>query len=102
VTELLHCTDSENRSKRPCSNLDELMRQASHSTDNSERIELYRQVENGLFSEGGEAPIAPLYVRGRYVMQQSWVSFTAAHFGGEQYDRYLLDSELKRLERSRE
>ncbi len=101
VTELLHCTDSENRSKRPCSNFDDLMRDAAQSTDIAERIELYRQVENGLFSEGGEMPIAPLYVRGNYLMQQSWVNFTAAHFGGDQYDTFLIDAELKRLERSR-
>jgi oligopeptide transport system substrate-binding protein len=102
VNELLHCEDSENRMLRPCTNLDDLMREAAQSTNLDERISLYRQVENGLFGEGGELPIAPLYVRGDYVMQQNWLAFTPAHFGGEQYDTYIIDEELKRLERSRE
>ncbi|MCA9874061.1 MAG: peptide ABC transporter substrate-binding protein [Anaerolineales bacterium] len=101
VNELLHCSDSENRMMRPCSNLDDLMRQASQSIDLQERFDLYRQVENGFFGEGGEAPIVPLYVRGAYLMQQNWLTFTPAHFGGEQYDTYVIDAELKRLERSR-
>lgn len=45
--------------------------------------------------------MVPLYVRGFYMMQQSWLTFTSAHFGGEQYDTYVIDEELKRLERSR-
>lgn len=101
LNELLHCSDSENRVERPCTQFDDLLRQASQSTDLQERIDLYRQVENGFFGEGGEAPMVPLYVRGFYMMQQSWLTFTSAHFGGEQYDTYVIDEELKRLERSR-
>ncbi len=101
VNELLHCSDSENRMIRPCSNLDDLMRRASQSIDLQERLDLYRQVENGFFGEGGETPIVPLYVRGDLLMQQNWLNFTPAHFGGEQYDTYVIDAELKRLERSR-
>jgi len=101
VNELLHCSDSENRMIRPCSDLDNMMRRASQSIDLQERIDLYRQVENGFFGEGGEAPIIPLYVRGNYWMQQNWLTYTPAHFGGEQYDTYVIDAELKRLERSR-
>ncbi|MBK8984767.1 MAG: hypothetical protein IPM39_01585 [Chloroflexi bacterium] len=101
LNELLHCSDSENRAGRPCTNLDDLLRQAAQTTDLEQRITLYRQVENGFFGEGGEAPLATLYVRGDYRMQQNWIGFTPAHFGGEQYDTYIIDAELKRLERSR-
>ena len=101
LAELLHCTDGENRSARSCSSLDEALRVAAQTTDHGERLTLYRQVENGFFGEGGEAPITPLYVRGVYYMQQNWIAFAPAHFGGEQYDTYLIDPELKRLERSR-
>lgn len=101
LSELLHCTDSENRPARSCNSLDETMRVAAQATDQAERLVLYRQVENGFFGEGGEAPIVPLYVRGIYFMQQNWIAFRPAHFGGQQYDTFLLDPDLKRLERSR-
>jgi len=101
VTELLHCTESENRAKRQCNSIDELMRQAGQSTNPDERNALYRRIENLLFSDEGETPMAPLYVRGRYLMEHNWVDYIPAHFGGEQYDAYVLDATLKKLERSR-
>jgi len=101
VTQLLHCTESENRSERPCGEIDELMRQAGQSTVVEERQALYRRIENLLFSDTGEIPMAPLYVRGNYRMEHAWVSYTPAHFGGEQYDTYVIDATLKKLERSR-
>ena len=101
VTELLHCTDSENRTRRECNNIDDLMRQAGQSTNPEERIALYRRIENLLFSDEGETPMSPLYVRGRYLMEHNWVKYVPAHFGGEQYDTYVLDATLKKLERSR-
>jgi ABC-type oligopeptide transport system substrate-binding subunit len=101
VTELLHCTESENRAERECNNIDELMRQAGQSTQPEERLALYRRIENLLFSDSGETPMSPLYVRGRYLMEHNWVEYTPAHFGGEHYDTYVLDATLKKLERSR-
>lgn len=101
VTELLHCTESENRSERSCDEIDELMRQAGQITDTTERESLYRRIENLLFSDDGQIPMAPLYVRGAYRMEHSWVNYTPAHFGGEQYDTYIIDATLKKLERSR-
>lgn len=101
VTELLHCTESENRAKRTCNNIDELMRQAGQTTNPDERAALYRRIENLLFSDQGETPMSPLYVRGRYLMEHGWVDYVPTHFGGEQYDTYVLDPVLKKLERSR-
>ena len=101
VTELLHCSESENRARRTCNNIDDLMRQAGQSTNADERIALYRRIENLLFSDEGETPMSPLYVRGRYLMEHGWVDYEPAHFGGEQYDTYVLDAVLKKLERSR-
>lgn len=101
VTELLHCSESENRSERECNNIDELMRQAGQSTRPEERVALYRRIENLLFSDSGETPMSPLYVRGRYLMEHNWVDYTPAHFGGEHYDTYVIDPILKKLERSR-
>jgi ABC-type oligopeptide transport system substrate-binding subunit len=101
VTELLHCTESENRARRECNTVDELMRQAGQSTNPDERIDLYRRIENQLFSDSGETPLSPLYVRGSYRMEHNWVSYIPSHFGGEQYNTYIIDPVLKKLERSR-
>jgi hypothetical protein len=77
------------------------MLQAKNTFDPQERIDLYRQIENSFFSESGSFPLIPLYVRGDYSLIQVWLSFPPALSGGEQFDTYLIDQELKRLERSR-
>lgn len=101
VTNLLHCRLSENRQLRPCSEADTLLERASTAVDPAERAELYHQAESLFFSEDGIFPIAPLYIRARYWVAQSWVTFTPVAFGGQQWDRIVLDAELKELERSR-
>ncbi len=97
--EILHCTDSENRQNRPCSNADNLLSQAATTTETAERWSLYREVEQQFFGTDGEYPIAPLFVEARYVLIHPWLDFEPARFGGEQYDRYQLDPTTKRLER---
>ncbi len=101
VTNLLHCRLSENRQLRPCSEADTLLERASTAVDPAERVELYHQAESLFFNEDGIFPIAPLYVRARYWVAQNWVTFTPVAFGGQQWDRIVLDAELKELERSR-
>lgn len=101
VTNLLHCRLSENRQLRPCSEADTLLERASTAVDPAERVELYHQAESLFFNEDGIFPIAPLYVRARYWVAQNWVTFTPVAFGGQQWDRIVLDAELKDLERSR-
>jgi len=100
--DLMHCTDGQNREKRPCDQTDSLIKQAALTMDVEQRHSLYRQIENQFFGETGTTPIAPLYLPGNYLLVQSWVmEYTPALFGGEQYDSYILDPVLKRLERSR-
>jgi ABC-type oligopeptide transport system substrate-binding subunit len=101
VGDLLHCTDSENRQKRACSEVDDLIRQAVNGNDFSTRAGQYREIENLFFGENGIVPIAPLYIRGNHVLVHRWTSFTPAPFGGEQFNRYLIDNERKLLELSR-
>ncbi|MFN2304709.1 MAG: hypothetical protein ACK2TV_13350, partial [Anaerolineales bacterium] len=101
LTDLLHCTQGENRQNRQCSEVDSLMQQARITTDPQERIDLYRQIENSFFAENGSFPLIPLYVRGDYNLVQVWLEFPPALSGGEQFDTYQVDQELKRLERSR-
>ncbi len=99
--DLLHCTDSENRQNRPCSEADTLLEQATAVLDPEQRVSLYRQVENLFFGESGIMPVVPLYVRGNYVLVQNWLTYTPALFGGEHFDTYQIDATLKDLERSR-
>jgi ABC-type oligopeptide transport system substrate-binding subunit len=101
LTDLLHCTDGENRQNRPCSDVDRLMQRARTTADPTERVDLYRQIENDFFSQNGIFPLIPLYVRGDYILVQGWLKFPPALSGGEQFDTYRVDQELKRLERTR-
>jgi ABC-type oligopeptide transport system substrate-binding subunit len=101
LSDLLHCSEGENRQNRSCSEADRLLRQASLTPQAEERIALYRQVENLFFGEAGIVPVIPLYVRGDYSLVQTWLTRTPAIFGGEQYDTYFVDETLKRLEQSR-
>jgi oligopeptide transport system substrate-binding protein len=101
LSDLLHCADSDNRQNRPCSEVDDLIRQADTVTDPEQRQALYRQIENLFFGGDGIEPVTPLYTRGNYILVQSWLTFTPALFGGEQYDTYRVDGETKRLEQSR-
>ncbi len=99
--DVLHCTDGGNRPNRPCSEVDGLIRQAATTMDFQERVMLYRQIEDMFFGGEGSMPLVPLYVRGDELLVQSWLEFTPALFGGEQYDSYLIQADLKELERSR-
>jgi oligopeptide transport system substrate-binding protein len=99
--DVLHCEDSENRQRRPCAEADQIVRRANGDIPIEERWSLYRDAERGFFGEGGIEPLSPLFVRGDYVLRQGWLNYTPAHFGGEQYDTYLLDAEVKELERNR-
>ncbi len=100
LNDLLQTEDSENRQNRPPSEVDDLLRRASDSIDPAERVTLYRQAESLFFSETGVFPIAPLYIRARETVFHSWVSYTPSAFGGQQWDRIVLDAGIKSLERS--
>ncbi len=101
ITKLLHCRDSDNRQARPCSEADTLMTRAGTIIDPAERQALYRQAEGQFFNENGIFPIIPLYVRAREIVVQDWLSFTPVSFGGQQWDRVVVDAVQKELEKSR-
>lgn len=97
---IIHCSWRENRQNRPCSEVDTLIEQA-YMAPQDQRDKLYRKLENMLFSEDGIYPIVPLYVRGEYRLIQDWVSFAVpSNFGGEQWDTYRVNQELKDIERN--
>ena len=99
--DLLHCQESENREKRPCSQVDTLIREAATTMDMGKRLELYRQIENMMFGDEGITPLIPLYLRSDLVLVQDWLTYQPALFGGEQYDNYQIEVSRKELERSR-
>lgn len=97
--DVLHCTQSENRQKRPCSPADELIAEAATTQVIDERWSLYRHAEELFFGDSGIRPAVPLFVQGEFRLRQPWLTYEPAHFGGEQYDTYQLDATTKRLER---
>lgn len=100
--DLLHCRNSENRQNRECSEVDTVLQQASTTVDPAERDALYRRAESLFFNENGASPIAPLYIRAReMVFQSDWITFTPVAFGGQQWDRVVIDADFKELEQSR-
>ena len=96
--EVLHCSESDNRMKRPCSEVDELLYRAARAMP-EQRPQVYRRIEESLFGEDGLMPVAPIYARAGYLLRQTWVSFQPAGFGGEQFDTYMVDWELKQIEK---
>lgn len=97
LSDVLHCVDSDNRPHRDCDETDQMMRRA-RTAEPAMRTEIYRRVEDEYFGRGGSQPIAPLFVRARYLVRQTWISLKPASFGGEQYDTYFIDAETKRIE----
>lgn len=97
--DVLHCTESENRQDRPCSEVDDILQTAANELDVLARWDLYRQAERLFFGEDGLAPLTPLFTRARFVMVQPWLTYTPATAGGEQFDTYFVDAQAKKLER---
>jgi oligopeptide transport system substrate-binding protein len=101
MQDVLHCTHSENRQNRNCSDVDTLINNAAVSDIEEFRVDLYRQIERLFFADDGIEAISPLYVRADYLLKQAWVQFVPTSFGGEQYDTYVIDLDIKSLEQSR-
>lgn len=101
LNDLLHCRDSENRQNRECGESDTLLSRAAALIDPAERAALYRQAESHFFNENGTFPIIPLYVRASEIVFQDWIAFTPVVSGGQQWDRVVLQADLKELEKSR-
>ncbi|MFN2111644.1 MAG: hypothetical protein ACK2TT_00855, partial [Anaerolineales bacterium] len=93
--DVLYCT-TNTRILRACSEADDLIVAARQETDPAKRIEMYREVEERFFGEGGEFPFIPIYLRIAYVAQHSWVtSATRALFGGQQWYNWTIDVEAQ-------
>lgn len=90
VGDVLWC-ETDNRQKRPCNETDELIVEARQEADPDRRVELYRQIEESFFGEQGEFPIAPLWLRIAFRAKHSWLEYTPALFGGDQWYHFQID-----------
>lgn len=94
VGDVLGC-ETENRPKRTCNEIDDLIAEARVEPDPTRRIELYRQIEEAFFGEEGEFPFAPVYLRIQYISVHTWLDQLQALFGGQQWYNWSIDMEAK-------
>lgn len=94
VGDVLWC-ETDNRSKRTCNEIDDLIVEAREEADPARRIELYAQIEEAFFGYEGEYPFFPIFLRIAYVAEHSWLDKVDALFGGEQWYTWNLDNEAK-------
>ena len=91
VGDVLYCDNTSERIRRECNEIDDLIIQARESSDPAERVALYAQIEEAFFGPDGEMPFAPLYVRIAFQATHSWLDYTPALFGGDQWYTWNLD-----------
>jgi oligopeptide transport system substrate-binding protein len=94
VGDVLSC-EAENRPKRTCNEIDDLIEEARLEPDPARRVELYSQIEEAFFGEEGEFPFAPLYLRIQYISVHSWLNQIQALFGGQQWYNWSIDMDAK-------
>jgi oligopeptide transport system substrate-binding protein len=90
VYQVLHCTDSENRSRAACTEADDLAAQAGCETDSAKRKELYRQVEQMMIAD--EVRIAPLTHDGYTTLTKPFIERGYPTFGPAQWDRWQINN----------
>jgi oligopeptide transport system substrate-binding protein len=93
---VLHCEDAENAYDRPCSEVDDLIKDLQFETDPQVRIDGYYQVESMFFDEGGLFPIIPSFLRIETGAKQTWLERDPSEFGGEHYNNWTIDWEAKK------
>lgn len=91
VGDVLHCDNTSERIRRTCNEIDDMIVQARESTDPAERVALYAQIEDAFFGYEGETPFMPLYVRIAFQATHSWLDYTPALFGGDQWYTWTID-----------
>lgn len=94
VNDVLGCESLHNDTKRPCSEVDDLIRAAASESDPDTRIAQYAQIEEMFFGADGLVPVIPLNMPVGYVLHKPWFSApveTDGIYGGEHYDYYTVD-----------
>lgn len=93
VHDVLGCK-TNNDFNRPCTEVDTIIDNAAKEPDQDKRAALYAQVEELLFGQEGEFPIAPIYIAQSYTVIKPWYTGpfeTDAIFGGSHYELYTID-----------
>jgi oligopeptide transport system substrate-binding protein len=94
VGDVLWC-GTENRSKRSCNEIDDMIIEARKEPDPAVRAQLYHDVEEAFFGPEGEYPFFPIWVRIAYVARHSWVQSEEALFGGQHWYSWTIDWDAK-------
>ena len=94
VGDVLWC-ENDNRFKRSCTEVDDLIVEAREESDQARRIELYAEIEEAFFGPEGEVPMMPIFLRIGFVAVHSWYDFTPALFGGNQIRNYTIDQGMQ-------
>jgi oligopeptide transport system substrate-binding protein len=93
VGDVLSC-EMQPPTKRPCTEIDDLITQAAAESDPTVRAALYYDIEERFFGAAGEHPIIPLFMSGWYMLFKPWLSgplATDGFFGGTHYDWRTID-----------
>ena len=90
VGDVLWC-QTDNRSKRECNEIDDMIVAAREETDPAKRIEMYRAIEEAFFGAEGEYPFFPIFLRIEFVAEHSWRDRNVALFGGQQWYNETID-----------
>jgi oligopeptide transport system substrate-binding protein len=94
VGDVLWC-ETDNRSKRTCNEIDDMIVAAREETDPATRIEMYAEIEEAFFGYEGEYPFFPIFLRIAFVAEHSWLDRIPSLFGGEQWYNWNIDNEAK-------
>jgi oligopeptide transport system substrate-binding protein len=94
VADVLSC-ETALRMKRECNEIDDMLAEARVEPDPAKRTALYAQIEDAFFGPEGEFPFMPLYLRIAFVAKHSWVEYTPALFGGDQWYTWTIDTEAR-------
>ena len=95
VGDVLWCGNADNRQKRECGEVDDLIVEAREESDPARRIELYRQIEEMFFGPEGEVPFFPIFLRIAWTGAHQWLDFTPALFGGAQWYNATIDQDAQ-------
>jgi oligopeptide transport system substrate-binding protein len=101
VGDVLWC-ETDNRSKRTCNEIDDMIVAAREEPDANTRVTMYSDIEEAFFGAEGEYPFFPVYLRIAYVAEQPWLDRIPALFGGEQWYTWSIDWAAKQAGRTAE
>ncbi len=94
VGDVLWC-EGENRFKRPCNEIDDMIVAAREESDPDVRVQMYRDIEEAFFGPEGETPFFPIFLRIAFQAQHSWLQGIESLFGGNQWYNWTIDQDAK-------